>query len=47
MAGLGRADMDAQQIGHLAPAIFAPAARLALGLGRTQTGNEVIVQSTF
>lgn len=44
VAGFGRAHMDAQQIGHLAPAILAPAARHALGLGPTQTGDQVLAQ---
>jgi len=44
VTGLGRAHMDAQQIGHLAPAILAPAARHALGLGSAQTGNQVFAQ---
>ncbi len=47
VAGFGRAHMDAQQIGHLAPAILAPAARHALGLGPTQTGDQVLAQLTL
>ncbi len=47
VAGFGRAHMDAQQIGHLTPAILAPAARHALGLGPTQTGDQVLAQLTL
>ena len=39
--------MDAQQIGHLAPAVLAPAAWHALGLGATQTGDQVFAQLDF
>jgi len=44
VVGLGWAHMDAQQIGHLAPAILTPAARHALGLGTAQTGDQVFAQ---
>lgn len=36
--------MDAQDLGLLAPAILAPAARYALGLGPAQTGDQVFAQ---
>ncbi len=44
VVGLGWAHMDAQQIGHLAPAVLAPAAWYALGLGAAQTGDQVFAQ---
>ena len=47
VAGLGRAHMDAQQIGHLAPAVLAPAARHAFGFGTAQTGDQVFAQLAF
>ena len=44
VSGLGWAHMNAQQIGHLAPAVLAPAAWHALGFGPAQTGNEILAQ---
>jgi len=43
LSGLGRAHRDAQQIGHLAPAILAPAARHALGFGVAQASQMFVV----
>ena len=44
VAGLWRTHMDAQQIGHLAPAVLAPAAWHALGFCAAQTGDQVFAQ---
>lgn len=45
--GLGRAHMDAQQVGHLAPAVLAPPACHALGLCTAQTGEQLLAQLAF
>ena len=47
VVGLGWAHMNAQQIGHLSPAILAPAARHALGCGPAQTSDQVFAQLAF
>ncbi len=47
VAGVGWAHMNAQQIGHLAPAILTPVARHAFGLGAAQTGDQILSQLAF
>ena len=47
VTGLGRAHMDAQQIGYLASAPFSPAARHAISFGTAQTGDQLFAQLTL